>query len=105
MNDQELAAEVVALGVGEKSTWDGTPNTEFVWLIGSVKKTGSAQIVTVEKFVRDWRIAGELLELCYDKGFLMAMIMNSAAQEPPESLARNLIEACVRVLKAAHNGM
>ena len=63
MDNTELADAVVALGVGEESTTyhlviDGyyaiDQNDEDPWMIPG-------------KFVRDWRVAGALMELCVNK--------------------------------------
>ena len=51
MNDKELADKVVALGVGR--TFPTDPN---IWYMPDYTATGAT------RFVRDWRVAGALME-------------------------------------------
>ena len=97
MNDKELADAVVALGVGNKYT-----HTDDV----SYYKLGadSGTYVLDGMFVRDWRVAGALMEKCHQFevrifGFKIAvgdaMVDNP---ETPSELPRAIIEACVEAL-------
>ena len=110
MNDKELADAVVALGVGcaRLDKYQVAPVTD------NVREYGSAKW-----FVRDWRVAGALMERVYEKRYsFMVMQMpdekpmmtiqqpltaendqkNWAAQVVNESLPRAIIEACVEAL-------
>ena len=111
MNDKELADAVVALGVGSYQ------NPLFL-----VDDQYSASILPAESFVRDWRVAGALMErmtgevliwrINYEDedlegGELVSLQTGYAwVVEPPrtkdarqyESLPRAIIEACVEAL-------
>ena len=105
MKDKELADKVVALGTGqvlEESDWI---NEKGDYAIGG--NAGSAKW-----FVRDWRVAGALMERC--KTMEIDSIGNpwwfacnvEAGPQPNtyhkakgESLPRTIIEACVEALE------
>lgn len=107
MTDQELADKVVALGVGE---FRPQCNAAGIYL-RSVANYGMPDDLEHEFdcdkfFVRDWRVAGALMEKCNevaawqtDDGW------KADALKPPiegkainESLPRAIIEACVESL-------
>jgi len=94
MSDRELADRVVALGVGKKLD-------ELYYSWGQQS----------DKFVRDWRVAGALMEKCTDLHYdtmpgittVIAWANNgndsSEEIEVTESLPRAIIEACVEALE------
>jgi hypothetical protein len=98
MNDNELADKVVALGVGRLC-----PDRGFQF------RTEDLSGVPQE-FVRDWRVAGALMEKCVDINVSYRhgdhIIWNAAvtstqrgrAYGESESLPRAIIEACVEAL-------
>ncbi len=56
VNDQELADKIVALGVGYRSG----PHAYGIFLAeGTSERIGEPEL-----FVRDWRVAGALMERC-----------------------------------------
>ena len=57
MTDQELADKIVALGVGIKSMTCVTEGDPFLYLLNKQTPIGF-----VDKFVRDWRVAGAMME-------------------------------------------
>lgn len=90
MNDKELADAVVALGVGQDIRFG----------------LGEAN---VEKFVRDWRVAGALMEKCESvniinagNGKFSALVHLDRGVEHQmamsDSKARAITEACVQAL-------
>jgi len=106
MNDKELADKIVALGVGELSTIDGTLSTEAVYLINSF-------MLTAERFVTDWRVAGALIEkikgsvqIVYQHGMAACAVtlLDDKDHFVSSKAARHLlipraiIEACVEAL-------
>lgn len=92
MNDKELADKIVALGVGELDD------------IGDYVVTGTwdsdGEPCIDEVFVRDWRVAGALMEK--NEGNLEAIFaLNSLDYLPKdEALPRAITEACVKRLEA-----
>ena len=110
MNDKELADKVVALGVGN--------NTHDLYAFGAYHVIGCA----FSDFVRDWRVAGALMERMPDEvliwrinyededlegGELISLQTGHAWVIEPtrtkdarqnESLPRAIIEACVEAL-------
>jgi hypothetical protein len=99
MNDKELADAVVALGVGEYSL--GHPVDPNGYTIGR-------QVMTHERFVTDWRVAGTLMEKVTHAKIFLAMndkdwkvsagIDGRTEGGRNESLPRAIIEACVAAL-------
>jgi hypothetical protein len=89
MNDQELADKIVALGVGKK-----TPSG---WYSMSYAHRTSA-----DSFVRDWRVAGALMEkmtrVCewYEMAGLWKVRIDDSISVRNESLPRAICEAIVR---------
>ncbi len=55
MTDKELADKIVALGVGRALSHD--------WWWTPISGEIAAQVVSLEQFVRDWRVAGACLKL------------------------------------------
>lgn len=104
MTDNDLADKVVALGVGGWSA-DGI----HIWLVRG------NQVLECSEFVRDWRIAGALMEMC-PNGVRTCFDQLWCAQVWPatddddeiyadfgevyrsNSLPRAIIEACVAAL-------
>ena len=88
MNDKELADKVVALGVGEfTGEWYCAPD-DYHPLI-------------VEQFVRDWRVAGALIEKVLDAAKDRKAAWkkidpqgNWISMTKPISVPRSIIEAC-----------
>ena len=99
MNDKELADAVVALGIGTKTLMESFP-----FLAPNHDSWSADRGMTKVDFVRDWRVTGALMEKCWNDGYLMAMIMNRAVQQPPDSLPRSLTEVCVSVLTVEDSG-
>ncbi len=110
MNDKELADAVVALGVGVSGNndWYLPPDHEF-----------GATSVSAQVFLRDWRVAGALMEKCAESqdpdrrtialSFGMDMFCATAAgsstptygvylERSDQSAPRAIIQACVEVL-------
>ena len=95
MNDRELADKVVALGIGKVSplsyiTFDGDYMGHSI-------------------FVRDWRVAGALMEKlftsnvpewdCNEEALANAVTLAAQISHRDESLPRAIIEACVQALE------
>ncbi len=95
MNDKELADRIVAVGVGYLAPVDlyGIP-------------LAASERATAKRFVRDWRVAGALMERVMDatkdRNKAWAMINPQGAwiswMVQPISLPRAIIEACVSAL-------
>ena len=96
MNDKELADRVVALGVGSTDPivtglyWLNEPDGEHAGL-----------------FVRDWRVAGALMEKCLSVEYITVSRTGeysavartgNTADAVNTSLPRAIIEACVEAL-------
>jgi hypothetical protein len=101
VNDKELADKVVALGVGTLSA-----DNKSYWL-----PCGNLYVTSAYKFVRDWRVAGALMEKALNGERLLNIAHDKTVfiftgLEPPadyievqsESLPRAIIEACVEAL-------
>jgi len=93
MTDKELADKVVALGVGQKDSHQKA----LPYLAPD-----STQWDEDELFVRDWRVAGALMEKC--RGLMMKLpsVIGKADRiclDPDESLPRAIIEACAEALQ------
>ena len=103
MNDKTLADRIVALGVAAKAP------CEKEWWIYYIPEVVPG--LTAENFVRDWRVAGALMEKCTDLHYdtmpgittVIAWANNgndsSEEIEVTESLPRAIIEACVEALE------
>ena len=108
MTDQELADKVVSLGVGKYGTnafWVVDPTCAWDQLDGPMSS---------ELFVRDWRVAGALLERCqlasitvdidafHAVPFVSVSSMNGKCDNSvdiTESLPRAITEACCEALQ------
>ncbi|KKL26664.1 hypothetical protein LCGC14_2393030 [marine sediment metagenome] len=86
-NDKELADRVVALGVGIC--------VDDVWYGLRDRPDGSQPMGTKipKKFVRDWRVAGALMEK-FNLGYL-SEILGVAEFWTTEANPRTIIEVCV----------
>ena len=83
MNDKELADRIVALGVGD----DGDA-TGFYYL--------EADEFDDSEFVRDWRVAGALME----KFFTWQFLYDTAVHRMDESISpREICEICVKEIE------
>ena len=101
MNDKELADRIVALGVGEHcGDWYGI----MAW-----DTALEAEILDphdADRFVRDWRVAGALMEELSDsKGTIGLVDLFTAGPMYRlwgyhSSLPRAICEACVEALEA-----
>ena len=103
MNDKELADKVVALGVGSADI--------TVAFLGKYHAPDTyASPISADNFVRDWRVAGALMEalerdytvhinryVMYDVDVFDAECLHAANQRN-ESLPRAIIEACCEAL-------
>ncbi len=91
MNDKELADAVVALGIFQ--------GNHFYWIDKDL-----ARPLTEIEFVRDWRVAGALMEkMVYEE--LLDMLGNRPAitlDDPVEP--REIIEDCVKALTTENSG-
>ena len=98
MNDKELADAVVALGVGCNGQVPG----------GYYFDHGRCYLGMSDRFVRDWRVAGALMEevdSCYPEKLINESWQVQASMDAMptewiqnESLPRAIIEACVVAL-------
>jgi len=108
MNDKELADKVVALGVGAK--WPVESQTPRYHVDSKSARQNTGYLMP-ELFVRDWRVAGALMEkiACIEIdtiGNPWWVACNCTAGPQPhkyhkaegESLPRAIIEACVEAL-------
>ena len=100
MNDEELAEAVVALGVGCTRFEHSLDPTRY-------KIPNSHTHLSPEGFVRDWRVAGALLERCEviaaaksGNSSFVSDSWNFIWPNGNESLPRAIIEACVEALKS-----
>ncbi len=105
MNDKELADRVVSLHVACRSPSD------FYYLVDQSSRSNIA-----EYFVRDWRVAGALMEKCKAdmRGPVTIYVSTPASQDfhvrafdglrgheaESDSLPRAIIEACCEALAA-----
>ena len=94
VNDKELADRIVALGVGNHQHFsDGRDKGDWY----GFDCTGD----TAEYFVRDWRVAGALMEKCKytHGGYWFGVVWDQAGlTHTDESLPRAICEACVEAL-------
>jgi len=107
MIDTELADKVVALEVGRY--WpDASPKPRYDMANGCMFSTSEAP-----EFLRDWRVAGALMEKCYELDVdvcpdscdgVVEAIFTAEKYMPlktvaiDDSLPRAIIEACVEAL-------
>ena len=87
--DQELADKIVAHGVGESTLGDKGELYRFDSDAGSWSFDDTA-----DKFVRDWRVCGAMLEKCLDAEIVLALITDEAMRNLGNSLPRAITEAC-----------
>jgi len=103
--DKKLADGVVALGVGCTFEWGDTEGVMSQCWAPDSETSG----MDADKFVRDWRVAGALMEKCQKvyaeyigepEQTAYARAENNRTWEWPtgESLPRTIIEACVEAL-------
>ena len=98
MTDRELAEKIVAFGVGSSS---GDLYSLDGFSYDSQKEQG---------FVRDWRVAGAMIEKCLDEGFVfdigqkVRILSTEIAISISESLPRAINEACVEALSTDGEG-
>ena len=108
MRDKKLADRVVALGVGQHRKFGGVPiRYRFI---------GSDENMYASVFVRDWRVAGALMEKCSSVHLYWDDVDFGcdATDMPPETgkghvdgyarfgAARAIIEACCTALETDH---
>jgi hypothetical protein len=103
MNDKQLADAVVAIGVGRHQHFsDGRDKGDWY----GYDSTGDSADV----FVRDWRVAGALMEkvqhMSFERAHGTGFEVNAESYdlvygnvEIKESLPRAIIEACVMALR------
>lgn len=106
MNDQELADGLVAMGIGRTDgLWaDGTPQ---------YMRNDSGDWYGAHAFVRDWRVAGAVMELVdsghwksgHRDGFAATMYISPHAPvcATGHSLPRAIIEAGYRAYREGNN--
>ncbi len=97
MNDKDLANACVALGVGK--LYGPTETQSGGWAPPKDNLT-KLVVYTASDFVRDWRVAGELMEkvprINVDDPLLL--VMARAITNSDDNLPRAIIEACVEAL-------
>ena len=95
MKDKELADKIVALLL-DFHDWGDNP--------GQASERYGAKNWHLPKiahdFVRDWRVAGALMEKCFDKEIVLAHITDEAMRNMGESLPRAIIGAAVEALES-----
>ncbi len=106
MNDKALADKVVALGIG-------TALLNGLYCLGEPSDT--VQNLHADVFVREWRVAGALMEKCWsveiDKIGCPWWVAAERPKKPQkfrkaenESLPRAIIEACAEALDSVQTG-
>lgn len=117
MNDLELADAVVALGVGRQGKYPESADGAGFYYTPTDENTHEEEGLYSKLFVRDWRVAGALMEKiaknCVDNKRVLGMtftadknsmyvsadtIGGSDIDITNESLPRAIIEACVTAL-------
>lgn len=104
MNDRELADKIVACGVGRIVGYDDR-GQERVVLYRVDREVGTPP----DKFVRDWRVAGAMMEKCpaididtIGSPWWVCALRHGKPEKwfkvTSESLPRALIEACAEAL-------
>lgn len=110
MTDKELADKVVALGVGDEKH----PTQEY--RLGNQYQFGYFGWTPAKRFVRDWRVAGTLIEKVpngvqthFDQNWY-AFAISPKTGDPTNhyrgdgpSPVRAIIEACVEALEPGQN--
>ena len=91
MNDNELADRIVALGVGSRIDME-PPHSGHAYHIESTPTDWL--ILSDEFFVRDWRVAGALLEKVYDAYATLREVVEPYDGGDPRAIS----EACVEAL-------
>ena len=102
MTDKRLADRVVALGVGK---FRPAINEHGIHVRSYDMYQINHSELSVEKFVRDWRVAGALMERAQSAGIEIIVLRNGVQIAHPkwsgyewsgdESLPRAIVEACV----------
>ena len=112
-NDKELADKVVALGVGK---FRPAINEDGIHVRSYDMYQINYNELHTSKFVRDWRVAGALMEKCKridarqpnDDGPWNVHVYNGPNKYGDswkvESLPRAIIEACVEALEPVQTG-
>jgi hypothetical protein len=77
MNDKELAEPIVALGVGSIIELQ-EPHSGSAYVLAD-----EMIFLTAESFVRDWRVAGAMMEKCLASGIDVGMNLQSNYFEAP----------------------
>ena len=105
MNDKELADAIVALRVGEPLTERHRNGDVFV---GYSIDRDDVHVLLADEFVRDWRVAGAMMERCFELDTTRTHEFNpywpvqsamSEHQFGGAPLPRAINEACVEALK------
>lgn len=101
ISDKELADKVVALGVGEYVC--DVHDTRIYSLYddnGRGDCTGAFIEYEQDEFVRNWRVAGALMEKLVERGQYVDIFncWKHLAHSAKKSLPRAIIEACVEAL-------
>jgi hypothetical protein len=103
-SDRELADRIVALGVGASDA-DGEP---YYYNVRGYLYNIADDRIWAYGFVRDWRVAGAMMEKCVDQAIVIndhshathstytCLVHKSLARN--ESLPRAICEACVEAL-------
>ena len=90
MNDKELADRIVALWVGDYHI-DNMP--DYLYSLDNTP-------FSAEQFVRDWRVAGAMMEkVCEDGETAWIDLVENRLNPWQESLPRAINEACVEALE------
>jgi len=97
MDDKELADAVVAI-LSQFFDWGDLPSQAS----GRYGAEDWPVPKIAHDFVRDWRVAGALLDTCFDKEIVLAHITDDAMRNMGESLSCAIIEACVKALNPPH---
>ena len=102
MTDQELADKVIAVKVGYQGTYPLSKDG-----VGFYHEPDEGQGMCAEYFVRDWRVAGRMMEKTLSVEFITVSRTgefsavaraSKTADAVDESLPRAIIEACVEAL-------
>ena len=110
MNDKELAQSVVGFGVGLYLITDQKhsmlPGPEQHFELDGCSMSDS-------EFIRDWRVIGELIQKCRDRGWVVEMIHDGtvfvytglmdlnydvAQSEPGSDVSLSYVQACTEAL-------
>ena len=91
MNDKELADKVVALGAGYRLKSDGNQYCVFA-------NCDWCDTVPSSELVRDWRVAGALMEKFVNEELLDMLGNRPAITIDDQVNPRDIIETCVEAL-------